>query len=38
MMAAVHCKADYLVTRNHRDFQPAMVAVVQPAELVVLVS
>jgi hypothetical protein len=38
MMAAVQCKADYLVTRNGRDFQPAMVPVIQPAELVVLVS
>ena len=33
MMAAVQCKAEYLVTRNGRDFQPALVTVVQPAEL-----
>lgn len=33
MMAAVQSKADYLVTRNGRDFQPAMVPVIQPAEL-----
>jgi hypothetical protein len=38
MMAAVQCKADYLVTRNKRDFQPAMVTVIQPAELAALVS
>jgi len=38
MMAAVQCKADYLVTRNRRDFQPALLPVIQPAELAVLVS
>jgi len=38
MMAAVQCKADYLVSRNIRDFQPAVVAVVSPAELAALIS
>jgi predicted nucleic acid-binding protein len=37
MMAAVQCKADYLVTRNTRDFQPPLLPVIQPAELVALV-
>jgi predicted nucleic acid-binding protein len=38
MMAAVQCKADYLATRNRRDFQPALLPVIQPAELEALVS
>ena len=33
MMAAVQCKADYLVTRNVKDFQPAPLSVIQPSEL-----
>ena len=37
MIAAVQCKADYLVTRNIRDFQPALISVVQPSELIALV-
>ncbi len=37
MMAAVQCKADYLVTRNVRDFEPAPISVIQPSELIALV-
>ena len=36
MMAAVQCKAEYLVTRNVRDFQPAPLSVIQPSELLAL--
>jgi predicted nucleic acid-binding protein len=36
MMAAVQCRADYLVTRNVKDFQPAPLTVLQPSELLVL--
>jgi|SRR5215211_5843033 len=38
MMTAVQCKADYLVTRNIKDFQPAALTVLQPSELLVLIS
>lgn len=37
MMAAVQCKAEYLVTRNVKDFQPAPLSVVQPSELLTLI-
>jgi len=37
MMAAVQCKADYLVTRNIKDFQPAPLSVIQPSELLTLI-
>ncbi|MDP2776176.1 MAG: PIN domain-containing protein [Anaerolineales bacterium] len=37
MMAAVQCKADYLVTRNVKDFQPAPLSVIQPSELLSLI-
>jgi predicted nucleic acid-binding protein len=33
MIAALHIQADYLLTRNVRDYQPAPLAVIQPAEL-----
>jgi predicted nucleic acid-binding protein len=32
MIAALQCKADYLITRNIKDFQPALIPVIQPAE------
>lgn len=38
MMAAVQCKADYLVTRNVKDFRPAPMSVIQPSELLALIS
>ncbi len=37
MMAAVQCKADYLVTRNVKDFKPAPLSVIQPSELLSLI-
>lgn len=37
MMAAVQCKADYLVTRNVKDFKPAALSVIQPSELLSLI-
>ena len=33
MMSAVQCKADYLITRNIKDYQPALLPVVQPVDL-----
>jgi len=36
MIAAVQCKADYFVTRNSKDFQPRMITIIQPSELIVL--
>jgi predicted nucleic acid-binding protein len=33
MVAAVQCKADCLVTRNTGDYQPALLPVLQPVEL-----
>lgn len=37
MMAAVQCKAEYLVTRNPRDYQPTPMPTIQPAELLALI-
>ena len=37
MMAAVQCKAEYLVTRKAKDFQPAPLSVIQPSELLALI-
>lgn len=37
MMAAVQCKAEYLVTRNVKDFQPTPLSVIQPSELLALI-
>ncbi|MCL5612097.1 MAG: PIN domain-containing protein [Chloroflexi bacterium] len=37
IMAAVQCKAEYLVTRNVKDFQPAPLSVIQPGELLALI-
>ena len=36
MIAAVQCKADYFVTRNPKDFQPPMLTIIQPSELLAL--
>lgn len=33
MAAALHIRADYLLTRKEKDFQPSPLPVVQPAEL-----
>ena len=32
MISAVQCKADYLVTRNLKDYQPALLPVMQPVD------
>ncbi len=32
MISAVQCKAEYLVTRNVKDYQPALLTVLQPVE------
>jgi predicted nucleic acid-binding protein len=37
MIAAVQCRADYFVTRNPKDFQPPMLTVIQPSELIALI-
>ena len=34
MISAVQCKADCLVTRNPKDYQPALLPVVQPVEFI----
>jgi predicted nucleic acid-binding protein len=36
MIAALQVQADYLLTRNVRDYQPAPLAVIQPAELLAI--
>lgn len=38
MSAAVHASADYLVTRNPKDFEVAVIPVVQPGTLLSLLS
>jgi predicted nucleic acid-binding protein len=37
-MAAVQIKAAYLVTRNIKDYQPALLPVIQPADLLIILS
>lgn len=32
MMSAVQCKADYLITRNIKDYDPALLPVVKPPD------
>jgi len=32
MMSALQCRADYLITRNIKDFQPALPPVIQPVD------
>jgi predicted nucleic acid-binding protein len=32
MISAMQCKADYLVTRNVKDYQPALLPVIQPVD------
>lgn len=36
MIAAVQSKSDYFVTHNPKDFQPPMLTVIQPSELIAL--
>lgn len=37
MIAAVQSKVDYFITRNPKDFQPPMLTVIQPSELIALI-
>lgn len=32
MIAAIQCKADYLITRNIKDYMPALLPVIQPVD------
>jgi len=32
MMSAVQCKADYLITRNTKNYQPALLPAIQPVD------
>ena len=32
MMVAVQCRVDYLITRNIKDYQPALLPVIQPVD------
>lgn len=32
MITAVQCKADYLITRNTKDYKPALLPVIQPVD------
>ena len=32
MIAAIQCKADYLITRNIKDYKPALLPVIQPID------
>jgi predicted nucleic acid-binding protein len=32
MISAVQCKVDYLVTRNFKDYKPALLPVIQPVD------
>jgi predicted nucleic acid-binding protein len=34
MMCAVQCKADYLITRNVKDYQPLFLTVIQPVDFI----
>ena len=33
MMSAVQCRVDYLITRNIKDYQPALLPVIQPVDV-----
>lgn len=32
MMSAVQCRAEYLITRNTKDYQPSLLPVIQPVD------
>ena len=32
MISAVQCKVDYLITRNEKDYQPALLPILQPVD------
>ncbi len=38
MVSALQVKADYLLTRNGKDYQPAPLEVIQPVELLAILS
>jgi hypothetical protein len=38
MISAMQIQADYLLTHNVRDFQPALLPVIQPAELLAILA
>jgi len=38
MSAGVFINADYLLTRNVKDYQPALLTVIQPAELLAVLE
>lgn len=38
MICAVQCKADYLITRNVKDYQPALLSVLQPVDFLAIFS
>ena len=38
MISAMQIRADYLLTRNPRDFQPPPLPVIQPSELLVILT
>jgi hypothetical protein len=38
MLAALQVRADYLLTRNVRDFKPAPMEVIQPGELLAILK
>lgn len=38
MSSALQCKADYLITRNIKDFQPPLIPVLQPVEFLAITN
>lgn len=38
MSSALQCKADYLITRNTKDFKPPLIPVMQPVEFLAIVN
>lgn len=38
MSSALQCKADYLITRNTKDFEPPLIPVMQPVEFLAIVN
>lgn len=38
MSSALQCKADYLITRNSKDFQPPLIPVMSPVEFLAIAN
>ena len=38
MSSGLQCKADYLITRNTKDFQPPLIPVMQPVEFLAIAN